>query len=103
MARSARALVVVSTVVAALVETYFATQYHPYVFWTAITGFVALLATGERVRRVALPTLMAAAYVMPAVCSITTCAMFCPKCRRPHPPACNSTWPLTNRFSCALR
>lgn len=67
MLKVARGAVVVSTVVAAFVETYFATQYHPYVFWTSVVGFLALLATGERVRRVALPMLMAAAYVMPAV------------------------------------
>jgi len=65
MLRLSRGVVIASTVLAALVENYISAQYHPYLFWTALAGFVALLVTGDRVRRVALPIVLGAAYLLP--------------------------------------
>jgi hypothetical protein len=62
-----RGIVIASTVVAALAEVYLATEYARPVFWIAIVGFFALAAIGQQVRRVAMPLLMAAMYVMPAI------------------------------------
>ena len=66
-ARLTRLLVIVSTVAAAVVEGYLATPYAPRVFVIALSGFGLLLAAGARVRGVALPVLMAAMYLTPAV------------------------------------
>jgi hypothetical protein len=63
-----RAVVVVSTIAAALAEGYLATTpYHPQVYWIALAGFVILLGAGSRLRAFALPVLMAALYLMPAI------------------------------------
>lgn len=66
-ARLTRILVIASTVSAALVECYLATQYSPIIFFTALAGFALLLAAGARLRGVALPVLMAATYLTPAI------------------------------------
>lgn len=66
MIKAARAIVVASTVAAALFECYLATTYHPGVFWVAIVGFLAGVAGGDRARAALLPVIMAAAYVVPA-------------------------------------
>ena len=65
MLRLTRGVVIASTVVAALVENYLAGPYHPYIFWSALAGFIALAATGERVRGIALPIVLAASYLLP--------------------------------------
>lgn len=67
VAQATRLVVVVSTIVAALVEVWLATTYALPVFWIAVAGFVILLITGSRIRAVALPGLMAAVYLTPAV------------------------------------
>src|SRR5215203_7387 len=61
-----RAVVIVSTVIAALAEAYLATSAPP-VLWLAAGGFVFMVIAGSRVRAVALPILMAAMYLMPAI------------------------------------
>jgi hypothetical protein len=66
-ARFTRLIVCVSTVAAALVESYLATTYSPPIFYTALAGFGLLLAAGARLRGVALPILMAALYLTPAI------------------------------------
>lgn len=66
MLRWSRGIVVASTVLAALVESYLSAQYHPYLFWTALAGFVVLLVFGERLRAMALPVVLGAAYLLPA-------------------------------------
>lgn len=65
--RVARGIVVASTIVAALTETYLATQYHPATLWISVIGFVALLVIGAQWRRVALPLLAAAMYLVLAM------------------------------------
>lgn len=67
MLKAARIVVIVSTVAAALFESYLATQYHPAIFWLSLIGFAVLAGAGERLRPLALPTLMAAAYVTPGI------------------------------------
>ena len=62
-----RGVVVASTVLAALVECYLATPYAPPVFFTSIIAFALLAALGSRIRGVAMPVVMAAMYVMPAI------------------------------------
>lgn len=62
-----RVVVVASTVIAALLEAYLAAQYAPPVFYAAIGGFALLLIAGWRFRSDALPILMAALYLAPAM------------------------------------
>lgn len=63
-----RAVVMASTIVAAFTEAYLGRAYGPpQVLWIGAGGFVLLLAAGQRLRRIALPILMASAYVAPAV------------------------------------
>ena len=62
-----RAIVVASTVVAALAENFLANTYSPQVFWISIGGFVLMLAAGQRLRPIGLPILMAALYLMPSI------------------------------------
>ncbi len=62
-----RAVVIVSTVIAALVEGYLATPYSPAVYKVAVAGFLLLLFAGTRLRSTAMPLLMAALYLMPAI------------------------------------
>ena len=65
--RQARALVIASTVAAAFVEAFLATQYSPQVFFLAAAGFVLMLISGARLRSLMLPIVMAALYLMPAI------------------------------------
>lgn len=62
-----RAVVIGSTVAAALLEAYLATEHAPHVFLIAIAGFALLLIAGSRLREGTLPILMAALYLMPAI------------------------------------
>ena len=62
-----RGVVVASTIAAALLEAYLATEYSPLVLWIAVAGFILLLIAGARIRREALPLLMAATYLAPAL------------------------------------
>jgi O-antigen ligase len=62
-----RGIVVASTVAAAFVEVYLATEYAPAILWIAIAGFAILLAIGWRVRSTALPLVLAATYLAPAL------------------------------------
>jgi hypothetical protein len=62
----ARGVVIVSTVAAALAEAYLATHVPP-VFWGALAGFVLMLVAGSRLRSGAMPILMAAMYLTPAL------------------------------------
>jgi O-antigen ligase len=66
-ARLTRAIVITSTVAAALLEADLATTYTPQVFWIALGGFGLLLAAGQRLRSIGLPIVMAALYLMPAI------------------------------------
>jgi hypothetical protein len=62
-----RGIVIVSTVAAAFVEVYLATEYAPAILWIAVIGFGIFLAIGSRVRAVALPLLLSATYLAPAL------------------------------------
>ena len=64
---STRALVIASAIAAAIAEAYLATAYAPAVFWIAVTGFGLMLAVGSRSRHVAMPLLMTALYLTPAL------------------------------------
>src|SRR5215216_2924710 len=61
-----RGVVIASTVVAALAELYLA-EVAPSIFWIALGGFALLLAIGSRIRSIALPVLMPAMYLSPAI------------------------------------
>jgi len=63
-----RAIVLASTLAAALVEVYLATTpvYEP-VFWISLSVAAALFLIGRRAHTVALPIVMMAMYLMPAV------------------------------------
>ncbi len=65
-----RAVVIGSTVLAAFVEGFLATPYSPTVYRIAIAGFLLLLLAGARLRAIAMPLLMAALYLMPAILMI---------------------------------
>lgn len=62
-----RGVVVASTIVAAFLEAYLATEYSPMVLWVALVGFVALAIAGSRLRGWALPVILAATYLAPAI------------------------------------
>lgn len=62
-----RGIVIASTVVAALVESYLSTQYAPPVYFISIIGFFVFALLGSRLRRIGLPLLMALMYLMPAI------------------------------------
>lgn len=66
-----RGIVIVSTVAAALLEAYLANTYTPQVFWLSLAGFVLTLVAGRRLRSPAMPVIMAALYLMPAVFLLT--------------------------------
>ncbi len=61
-----RGVVIVSTVAAAFAEAYLATNAPP-VLWLAIGGFILMVIAGSRLRAGALPLLMAAMYLTPAI------------------------------------
>ena len=68
MTQVLRAIVILSTVVAAIAEAYLATPYSPpQVFWIAMAGFVLLLTAGGRLRKVAMPIVTASLYLTPAI------------------------------------
>lgn len=62
-----RVVVIASTVLAALVESVLATPYAPPVFFIAVAGFALMLFAGSRLRSGAMPILMAALYLTPAI------------------------------------
>ena len=64
---STRRLVIASAVIAAFVEAYLGSQYTPEVFWLGIASFVVTVVAGERLRPIALPFVLAALYLTPAV------------------------------------
>jgi hypothetical protein len=69
MIQALRILVIASTVLAAVVESFLAagTAYRPAVFWIGVASFLLMLAIGRRWRQPAMPILMAALYVTPAL------------------------------------
>ncbi|MBY0495936.1 MAG: hypothetical protein K2Y23_17140 [Cyanobacteria bacterium] len=64
---STRVIVIASAVIAALVEAFLAATYTPEVFWIGVAGFALLLAAGDRLRPIAMPIVMAALYLTPAI------------------------------------
>ena len=68
---STRLLVIASVVIAAFVEAYLGSQYTPEVFWIGIASFAVTVVAGERLRSIALPIVMAALYLTPAVLLVT--------------------------------
>lgn len=62
-----RGFIVSSTIAAALVEAFLANLHSPQVFWISLAGFVLMLAVGQRLRSAALPIVIAALYLMPAI------------------------------------
>jgi hypothetical protein len=69
MIQGARLLVIVSTVVAAFAEGYLGagTSVRPQILWIGAAGFIATIALGQRWRNIAMPVLMAALYLTPAI------------------------------------
>jgi O-antigen ligase len=68
MTQVLRAVVVLSTIVAAFLEAHFATMYSPpMVWWIATAGFVLLLAAGSQLRAIAMPIVLASIYLTPAI------------------------------------
>lgn len=62
-----RGIVIASTIAAAFVEAYLATEYAPSILWIAVAGFALLLAIGYRIRPIALPVMLSATYVAPVL------------------------------------
>ena len=71
MIRASRILVITSTVLAAVAESFLASTYTPQLFWTAVAGFALMLIAGRLWRPVAMPVLMAALYLTPSLLLIT--------------------------------
>lgn len=73
MIQAARLLVVLSTVAAAVAEAFLGsgTSYAPSVWWMAVIGFAAMMAIGRRWHSIAMPLLMAALYLTPAILYLT--------------------------------
>jgi O-antigen ligase len=68
MIQGARILVIVSTVVAAFAEGYLGAGTSPSaILWTGVAGFFATLTLGQRWRSIAMPVVMAALYLTPAI------------------------------------
>lgn len=69
MGRVTRGVVIASTVAAGFAEAYLAEPYAPGVpvFWFSVTGFMLMLIAGQRLRPVALPVVMPALYLVPAI------------------------------------
>lgn len=68
MIYATRAIVVVSTALAAYAEGSLATPYFPpYTIWLATALAIALALIGDRVRPVALPAVLSAMYLLPAI------------------------------------
>jgi hypothetical protein len=68
---STRLLVIASTAIAAFVEAWQGTTYAPEVFWIGVAGFGLLLMAGERLRSIALPIVLPALYLTPAILLMT--------------------------------
>ncbi len=68
---STRLLVIGSAAIAALVEAYFASAYAPEVLGIGVAGFALTLIAGNRLRSTAMPIVMAALYLTPAVMLVT--------------------------------
>ena len=68
---SMRLLVIASAAIAAFVEAFLGAAYTPEVFWIGIAGFAVMLAAGDRLRSIALPIVMAALYLTPALLLMT--------------------------------
>lgn len=68
---STRVLVIASAAIAALAEAWEATTYTPEVFWIGVAGFGLLLMAGDRLRPIALPVVMPALYLTPAILLMT--------------------------------
>ncbi|HEX6163837.1 MAG TPA: hypothetical protein VFZ31_10750 [Vicinamibacterales bacterium] len=64
---TARVLVIVSAAIAVFAEAWQATTYAPEVFWIGVAGFGLLLMAGDRLRPIAMPIVMAALYLTPAI------------------------------------
>ena len=64
---STRLLVVASALLAAFAEAWLATTYTPEVFWIGLAGFGLLVVAGDRLRSIAMPIVMAALYLTPAL------------------------------------
>lgn len=63
-----RAIVVLSTVAAALALAYLATPYlPPPSFWVATAGLVVMAIAGRRLRPIALPAVLSLPYLIPAI------------------------------------
>jgi len=71
MMAALRILIIASAVLAAVAESFLASTYTPQLFWTAIAGLVLMVIAGRRWRHVALPVLMAALYLTPALLLVT--------------------------------
>lgn len=73
MIQGTRVLVLVSTVLAALVEGYLGsgTSRVPQVLWIGVGGFLLMLSAGHRWRWMAMPILMASLYLTPAILFLT--------------------------------
>ena len=67
LARLTRVVVIASTAVAGFAEAYLGSVYHPQMLWIAAAGFALMLAVGRGWRPVAMPVLMAALYLAPAI------------------------------------
>ena len=66
-----RGFIVSSTIAAALVEAFLATQYVPQAFFLSLAAFVLMIVAGSRVRSAALPIVMACLYLMPSILHMT--------------------------------
>jgi hypothetical protein len=71
MIRASRIVVIASTVLAAVVESFLASTYTPQLFWAGLAGFALLLIAGRMWRPAAMPLLMAALYLTPALLLVT--------------------------------
>ncbi len=68
---STRLLVIASAAIAALVEAYLASVYAPALLWIGVAAFALTLIAGDRLRSTAMPIVMAALYLTPAVMLVT--------------------------------
>ena len=68
---STRLLVIASAVLAALVEAYLASVYAAQLLWIGGAGLALTLIAGERLRSTAMPIVMAALYLTPAILLVT--------------------------------
>src|SRR5215213_5163883 len=62
-----RGIVIASTVFACWLEAYLANTYTPQIYWLSIAGFIVIAIAGRRLHSAAMPVVMAALYLMPAI------------------------------------